>query len=981
MFKFVQSNPIFIPMKAFLEQIAQEICEKYTDRLADLYIVLPSRRSCLYMKYFLAKITKKNMLSPHVFSMDDFVAHIADVQIIDQVRLLFKLYDTYKIFDKDPEHDLEKFAPLGTVILKDFDAIDKYLVEGKQLFEYLEEAKAIERWGENLGKDIPADSTIYAYYEFWTHLKNTFYRFRERLLEKQQAYSGLAYRRIAENLDETMEKNDIGFVVFAGFNQLSTSEKLIMSRLEKRKKAKIYFDADHYYIDNKKHEAGYFFKKYLDGTWLNQLDFIGSGILKNPKSIHLIGVNNKVSQAKVAGDILGKMLSEKSPDQQQNYHQYLNDIGILLPDETMLLPVLHALPVDSTDLGVALKEHINVTMGLTIDKTPLFYLIDNLFTMQKNMIFDQNKQVLVYYKDVINLLKHPFVQYSKKYTTDYEQIQEHIRQIQADNMIYIPLKTLLAWGESMQYYGVFFRNWKGDVHKAITALQDLIMALSELFHEDTNVLENEYLYKFYIILNQLHTELKGYEKSLNLGVFRYFLYEILRNESIPFTGEPLSSVQIMGLLESRSLDFQNIIVLSCNEGVLPKGKAFNSVIPFDIRSKFGMPNYSENDATMAYTFYRLFHRAENIFLIYTTSPSGIGKSEKSRFLTQIEAEFVNMPHIELTHRYLSLELPEENGEKVQIEKEEKIVQKIENYLEKGITPSYINMYIHNPLEFFYRKILALKQPQEIEEHFLTNTFGTIVHQFLENKLQNFIGKEICPDDLKAIYTDEARVRTEIEKIAKEEKGGIVLDTGKNYLLKHIAFYLVTTFLKRQEAETPYFLVNQENTLEWTFQVMHQEKPLNVRLFGKTDRIDIYKQSIRIVDYKTGNYISSNLKAKNEEELLLNTEKGKVIQLLLYKYLLIRNLQSQQIRNLPDTCNPEIWLNNHKNFIKSGFYFFRKIDDGFIEYKLDNEPDEVGDFLGYVENFVGQIVLDMLDQNKTFSENVPDFGLEVLDKLV
>ncbi len=480
-------------------------------------------------------------------------------------------------------------------------------------------------------------------------------------------------------------------------------------------------------------------------------------------------------------------------------------------------------------------------------------------------------------------------------------------------------------------------------------------------------------------MRQLREELAPYEYKLNLRIFKHFLYEILRNKRIPFTGEPLAPLQIMGAIESRTLDFENVIIMSCNEGIFPKGKVVNSIIPMDLRRTFRLPTHLETDATEAYTFYRLFHRAKNIYLIYSTSPAAVGGAEKSRFLTQVKAELGKLPNIQIAEKQLVMQLPENKIEHLEVEKEPILIQKVEEYLQKGITPSFVNMYIRNPLEFFQRKILKLREPDEIEENMMVNTFGTIVHEFLDKKFKPYIGKEVSEEVIKSVYENRNQVLKEIEALIREFRGGMITASGKNYILKHVAQYLIHTFLELQvQKESPYYLVNQENTLSHTLKTTLKDgRTYRVRLWGKADRIDIIQnQVIRVVDYKTGTYHDADLRANEMKDLFLNPDKAKIIQLLVYKYLLIKNLQTKKITNLPPSFNTSNLILEHRKYIKSGFFFFRKLFDGFKEYQIKDEPQSTAEFLNYVEKFMTILVSDMLDTGKPFRQESSEFGFEI-----
>jgi len=359
-------------------------------------------------------------------------------------------------------------------------------------------------------------------------------------------------------------------------------------------------------------------------------------------------------------------------------------------------------------------------------------------------------------------------------------------------------------------------------------------------------------------------------------------------------------------------------------------------------------------------------------LVYTDGSGGVGGGEKSRFITQIEEEMADFPHIQIKKSQLTLPLPHQHKIQDAIQKDEAVVQKIKTVLAKGISPSAINNYIKSPINFFYQSILKLRDVKNIEENIDHRTFGTMVHDTLDFMFKERIGSEIQSDDLQYFLNHPEALNDLMEEVIRKNLGGIVMERGKNYLLRQVAEKLINDFLKLQkENATPYFLVDQENFLGQTIQVdLPNGEQTPFRVAGLADRIDVVGRNIRIVDYKTGSFVPKNLKATQIEQLLLDHEKEKIVQLLIYKYFLVKGLMNNEIQNLP----PNFDLNQYQ--IQSGFYFFRQLKKDFIEYKLEDEPTDLHDFCHYVENFLSTFVRDVLDTVKDFREEAPDFGIEV-----
>ncbi|UZR94793.1 PD-(D/E)XK nuclease family protein [Chondrinema litorale] len=973
-------------IQPFLKKVAEDLYNRFGNQIGDTFVILPSRRACMYFRYYLAEIASKNLLAPEIMSMDDFIGKVCDYQIVDRVSLLFELYQTYKKFDKDEQHNLEKFIPLGGAMLNDFGMIDKNLNQKKaeELFEYLEEVKAMERWAQELGAppELKENSTLKEYFAFWTYLRDTYKQFRKDLLARNSCYSGLAYRLVYDKLDNIFEEEQIHHIAFAGFNQLTVIEEDILKKLQNSGKATLYWDSDEFYLNNKRHEAGDYLRKFTK-SWLKDISkFQHQSIENNPIEIDIIHVNNNVTQAKLVGDLISQTLEEiKAQNTQKTFLRSMNHTAVLLPDESLLQPLLHSLPYQN-DFGVDLGKCVNITMGMSMQQNPIYDLIDAIFRMQENVKPDANDpdNFRIYHKDLLKIIQHPFVKFFGEFKEAHQKVQN---SIQSENMIYISRKWLMEHSEIHPGYAVIFQYWEKDTSVAIEYFYQFIEYFSALFSEDTEALESQFLFQFYTTLKRLDDILQKNNEKISLRTFRQFVYELVKNVKVPFTGEPITPIQIMGMLESRTLDFENVIILSCNEGLLPQGKTTDSIIPFDLRVKNNMPTHQENDASFAYTFYRLFHQAKKITLIYTEPSGSTGGGEKSRFLNQIEEEFgyynlqkgenrqVIFNQLQATEgpkgiickQQLTMQLPEKGKQDRLVKKDDKIIELIRERLKKGVSPSAINMYIASPLNFFHRSVLRLDEITEIEEDLNHRTFGTLMHETIDELLKDSIGKQVDAQLLETIAKDEKLVNAVMESVISKKIGKIVSEQGKNFLLRRVAERLLQQFMLQQaESAAPFLLVDQESFYKHYIKVsIPFGEPVVLCISGKADRIDILNKEIRIVDYKTGNFNPAKLKVGNVTELFYEPEKEKIVQLLLYKYILIKNLKAGKIRNLPSDFN----LNTYK--VTSGFYFFRKMKSDFVKYALQDEPDDLNEFCEMTEGFLKDFVIDVMDPENPFTE--------------
>lgn len=970
-------------MIPFLEELAQSIYKKHKDDFLNLYVVLPSRRSAVYFRMYLAKIVDGPIIAPNILSMDDFVKQLSKLYVPSQVELLLRLYDTYKKYDHEKANNLERFTPLGSTLLKDFSMIDKNLTEyaAIHVFEYLKDVKALERWGKELGRDIDASEhpSLLNYFAFWEHLEKTYADFRKSLLEDGFAYSGLAYRKVHENLEQLITENKIEHVVFAGFAQMTGAEEDIIRTCIKLKKATTYWDADNYYMKNTWHEAGDYIRNYQK-KWLPKETVFANGLTQLPKEINLIESPDELSQARYTGKLIGDVIEDAIKNKGlEKLKKSVNQTAILLPDGSMLNPVLYSLP-DYTSQGFTTANYLNLTMGTSLKNSQLADLILLLFKMQERAL--SGKSWKIYYLDLEHLLAHPFLLFEP---TSKEIVQEILAFIRSQNIVYIEHSELLKLCSESRFLTLIFKAWEGNMFVAIEHLKAISEHLSEQLDSQKNSLEQELLFQFYTLLNNLYDAFKKREsENLRLNTFRYFLFELMKNHSVPFSGELVSPFQIMGMLESRTLDFKHVIILSCNEGHLPKSKVIDSVVPFGMRVHYKLPTHQENDGSFAYTFFRLFHRAEKITLIYKATQVGEGEGEPSRFIQQIENEWGNFSNIKINK--LKLELPAPSfveKEKVSIKKDKAVIQKIKEVLTKGRSPSAINAYIRSPLEFFYKHLLKLEDPENVEEYLDQRTFGTMLHDTLEEILTPYksTGKPIDSDELASISKDDKLIRICLYRAVEKSLLKMDVDTGKNHLLKEAAIELIKRYFKNESEKEPYQIVDLEgyHGASITIPMSDWDTP-TFKVAGKADRIDLRKKDgyyhLRIVDYKTGTYEKSKqLNASTLEQLFSNHEKEKIVQLMLYKYMIIREIQENKVENLPKDFSLE------RDIISAGFVFFRKLEDDFVEYNLKDIPTNNLAFIDYVEKFLVIFAKDLLDTNKAFTEDPSDFmpSIKLLEK--
>ncbi len=915
-----------------------------------VWVILPTRRAVSVFNQELANLTERPMLAPHAVAVDDFITEAADVQIADSVSLLFDLYDVFQQLEHQIEFD--KFVGWATILLTDFDRIDQFLVDADYLFGYLTEAKRLEAWNGQLPKGatpIANTPVTSQYFKLFTNLKEAYHRLRDRLTAKGLAYRGMAYRKLANEVEARLLDNPLyEKIYFVGFNALSKAEETIINVLTKANRAELIWDTDAYYLQNGRQEAGVFLRKYKQsgmpgfkdrsgGPGLGNTVVMGHGLTETPdRTYRMVGVPTASLQAKLAGQLVSEtqVAGVATPR-----------TVVVLADETLLIPVLYSLNETVRDL--------NVTMGLSLRHSLLFTLIDTLFELQRTLVQFKdpaNPGQLTprfHHRQITKLLNHPFV---RQYATINKLVAPDqpnelpkplidwlLGELVTGKRAYLSSDELRFLGQQDALFNILFTPWPDhDPTLAIQALYELIDLLRDVYREGQDTIEIEYLYLFFSLLKQLETTLRQQAQqpgtpAVTLKSFRQFLNELIRQTTIPFTSEGDSDVQLMGLLETRGLDFERVIILSANEGILPQARKHNSLIPFDIAQEVGLPTYREQESITAYHVYRLLQRANDVTFLYTTTPDayGNGKGEPSRFLRQIEHELVPAANGTITLYKPGLRLAAGAGRQeavlLQVPKTETIRAALTKYLtQTGIYPTHLNQYVSCGMQFYFNKLVNIREERDLDEHIGTDEFGTWMHETLEA-----IDRDYRMHNLPV--TQDVVLRVLKEQYSKVMSGRVA-DTGYNLLFYKLAEDIMVQFQAFQNQETAsrgIKILGLEEHLTTTLPVdIGDGTIIPVRIGGKLDRTEqLGNGTIRIVDYKTGK-VELPIKMPNLRESITDSPDSKwekIRQLWFYKYLF---LKSGRANGYP---------------VEAGFYSFRA-DPATPEFKTnrvafsdDNDP--------------------------------------------
>ncbi|KAA0992023.1 PD-(D/E)XK nuclease family protein [Dyadobacter aurulentus] len=948
-------------MQSFLNLVAKRILNNHAT-LERVQIVVPTRRAAFFLMQELAIETPEPMMSPSIIAVDDFVESMCTLEISDPVHLLFDLYETFR--EIDPEVQFERFMGWAAVLLNDLDKIDQYLVKTDFLFDYLSEAHAIERWQANMpeGKSLQSEGGHKQYFSLFQNIKTLYQLFRARLENKGKAYRGMAYRQLAEDVPGLLlKRSDYEKIYFAGFNAFTESERVIVTALVKAEKAEVFWDSDRYYMSENTHvEAGKSLRDYRKSGSFGSWNWTSDDLLSTRKNITVYGVPNATLQTKIAGRIYELMKAETDAAQVPT--------AIVLADENLLMPMLYSLDEEVRDL--------NVTMGLSMRNSLLYTLIDSIFDLQQNVVEFKSKAGKTIripkfgHKSIDKVLNHPFIRHYEyvalqPLSDGQTIIQRTLYEITSGNQVFLDSEQLLKLGEDHPLFRVLFTHWqKNNPNQVIQTFYQLIELLRDVYKDYKNALETEYLYLFYTLLKQFEQTIDEKTELITLRTLRSFMFELIRQTRIPFSGEPVSNLQIMGMLETRALDFERIIILSMNEGTIPQSKRQHSLIPFDAAQAVGLPTHLHQEAVMSYHFYRLLQRASEIHLLYTSTNDAPGGGEKSRFIQQLEFELARYnPKISISHKQVVFGSQQQQELEESVRKDEALLLAIRGYLaDKGIYPTHLNEFIRCPMQFYLKHIVGVKEKEEVEEELGMDKIGTWLHASLERTDLEFFLHDTDPteEQIRAI------LREEFDRLFR----GYVTDLGLNRIYYQIGEQQILVFLQHQMQLRPRRrILAAEQKVSTKIQLVLQGSYTPVRLGGKIDRIELDEEGrkLYVMDYKTGSVeVAGKQKLADPErrEEVLKTDPdrkmGYVRQLWMYEYLMYKKMSDENGLRLRDT------VYNYGDFaVKSGFYSFRDPKNQVSNPMELTDELAPADFIQKSENILTDILNVMLDPDIPF----------------
>ena len=880
-------------MESFLKLVAADLYKHTEGNLAHTAVVFPNKRAGLFFNEYLAQESDSPIWSPAYVSISELFRSLSPWEVGDPVKLVCELY---KIFRRETQstETLDDFYFWGEMLISDFDDADKNRVDTDKLFSNLqdlrnimddytfiddEQEEAIRQFFQNFSIERRT-ALKERFISLWNVLGNIYKGFRESLASQNIAYEGMMYRHVIEHLD--VDKLPYEKYIFVGFNVLNKVEHTLFTQLKDAGKAVFYWDYDEFYMKENRqavtHEAGEFIRR-------NLRDFpspLSGELFKNlskPKEVHYIASSTENAQARYLPQWIRNNLT--TPEK---------ETAVVLCNEALLQPVLHSLPAE--------VKHVNITMGFPLSQTPVYsFLIALLELHTHGFNFKSGRYT---FQSVVTLLKHP---YTRQLTGQAELLEKELTR----NNRFYPLPGELGKDEFLTR---LFTPLSGNMNLCIR-LSETLQQVASIYQantsgtEDTdafNQLYRESLFKAYTTINRFRTLIEEDELTVQSETFRRLLVKVLSTTNIPFHGEPAIGMQVMGVLETRNLDFRHLVLLSVNEGQLPKSGGDSSFIPYNLRKAFGMTTIEHKIAVYAYYFYRLLQRAERITLIYNTSSDGLNRGEWSRFMLQFLIEW---PH-PITRQFLEAGQSPQGTSSITVEKTPDVMRQMQSLFDvranpkAKFSPSALNYYLDCPLKFYYRYVAGLSAPDEVSAEIDSATFGSIFHYAAEHIYKDLTthGKVINKEALETLLRNEVKLQDYVDTAFKKLFFNVPQNEKPEYngvqLINSavIARYL-KQLLQNDLRYAPFTFIASEMEVDEPIDIQTPKGVIKSRIGGIIDRMDSKDGTLRIVDYKTGGDADT---PPHVESLFIPDKKRSnyVFQTFLYAAIMCRKQPTMKI---------------------------------------------------------------------------------------
>ena len=873
-------------MKPFLYQVATLFYQQYGAEIHRLAFVFPNRRAGLFFQKYLSEISEKPLFSPSILTINDLFMQLSGKHPADKIQMLFRLYELYKQRSGSSE-SFDEFIYWGEMLLNDFDDIDKYMVDARMLFRNVSDLKSLDDDFNYLSPEqVQAIRSFWSsfypkgdspnqqhFLELWEILYDLYAGLRTSLAKDGCGYDGMIFREVVEQLEkEPMSDFPFDQVVFVGLNALSVSEERLLLALQKKGVADFYWDYVGPWVTDPDNKASFFLERNLR-LFPSRMQLPVTEPVQ--AEIRVMGVPSAIGQAKQVYPILQALA-----DEQQLTDESALRTAIVLPDEHLLVPVLNAIP--------EAIQHINVTMGYPLAGTPVAALMEYILTLQKNIRYIDRVPVF-YFRDVLPILNHQYVMAAAP-----EEVSQLVKDMTAGNRIYVHAADLNRH-ELLSILFTPVQNTEELSDYLIHVLEALNACLrntrpnpddEEMISNSTQTtvdIEQEFIFHYFATVNRMKEVMREAKIEMRLDTYFRLLKRMTDLITIPFEGEPLSGLQVMGVLETRALDFDRLIILSMNEGIFPLKKAANSFIPYNLRRGFGLPTYEHQDSVWAYHFYRLIRRAKQVTLLYDTRTTGLQTGEVSRFVHQLRYHY-QYPLIDelVVYDVASSAVPP-----ISVQKTAEVEKLLSDFLFGGpraLSASAINTYLDCPLKFYFSVLEQIQEEDEITETVERDVFGSILHKVMEDLYAPFKGKLVTADLLKLLRKDQPLLTGTIARAFAELffKSPVVRPLeGENFLTGEMIRKYAEKILEQDARFTPFHYIESEKKVRATITLSDRRI---VQLKGFIDRVDSLDRVLRIVDYKTG---SGKLEFESVEGLFDKEAKDRpkaVMQVFLYAWM-------------------------------------------------------------------------------------------------
>jgi hypothetical protein len=885
----------------FLDQLAIKILDKGLSAKS-LTVILPSERAKRYLINALFNANEGPLISPNIFTIDQWVEALSNKTILHQTSILLSLYQVYETTLQENALSFEDYLTWGPILLSDFDDVDRYLVDHQQLYQNLASIKALESWQID---EEGYSASQQKFMQFWELIPQLHAGLQAKNKAQNACSKAQAYRQLAENPAQYFAKDQ--YYVFAGFNALSAAEQRIIKYLIDQKQGEFIIDSDAYYLENKYHEAGHFQRKNLQFFGLKNPQELTKRLQTEAYDIKVIECAQHIGQVKV---LATELIENPVPD--------WSEVLVLLADEALVHAAIRNIP--------KIVGQANITLGLPLDQTPIRTWIDLCFQLQENQLKFKTKAL--YHKDFQRFCHHAFVSLAfdqlqlkqlaaaEKQTIKYNRVFQRVDQLKLDQQI-LDILTLLS------------TNWGTDWKLALLQLRKLNSLLLQLIAEG-NDFEKTAILSFEQACRQFDQLTDAALPKMNLSSFKKLFYQHWTRANLAYLGSPTTGLQITGLLETRLLDFERVYILGMNEGKLPPTNPIQSIIPMDLRSAFGMPNNRDKQGLFAQHFYRLLHHARSFVFTYTSTSEVLGSHERSRYLLQLQMEWLQQ-NKNVTWKEYFYQIPSttRHQEHTLIPKTSDIQARIKTYLAGNVSASALRKYVTCPLDFYYRYVVEFGEEDEVEEDIATSTFGSLIHSCLEELYTPYAhrdkeGKIVTPAPGPINERHIAKMLTDFPEVLRKyfmkyfDNNEALFQRGKNLLSFEMALDLTKQMLLKElayvkELKEPLVIEQLEAKFELNYSVQLPQETIPIHFVGYIDRIDrIGANHYRVIDYKSGKVKDIDVKMSQKDDAYTNITKPKhALQLCLYSLFF-----KEYYGHLPAEARIESLINRDDEFALS-----------------------------------------------------------------